>query len=129
MKQTVRTAARLAAIYQLLLLVHIALLVFAPGVNAGFMISIEALYALGWFGWCFHKELHEITGKAPYAGIIAVSLTALRLASIAADRLLDLPLTQQVRLELLIAAEAAFLSMVSILLVAWHNLPYEGPEL
>ena len=128
MKKHIRTAAYLAALYQLFILVHIALLLFFPSVNPSFMISLEGLLALGWFGWCFHKGLHEFTGKAPFAGALGVVYAVLRFSSDLLNNL-DLSLNLQATLQLLITAETAFLGMLSILLIAHHNLPYEGPEL
>ena len=92
------------------------------------MISLEGLLALGWFGWCFHKGLHEFTGKAPFAGALGVVYAVLRFSSDLLNHL-DLSLNLQATLQLLITAETAFLGMLSILLIAHHNLPYEGPEL
>ena len=128
MKKALRTAAVLAGIYQLVILVHIGLIFFFPAVNPSFMISMEALYAIGWFGWCFFKNLHEVSGKTPFAGALGAVLAALRFSS---DLLyyLDFPLNLYMTLELLITAETAFLGMLLILLTAKHNLPYEGPEL
>lgn len=128
MKKTVRAAARLAVVYQLLVLVHIALLLFFPAVNPSFMISVEALYALGWFGWCFFKELHEVTGKTPFAGALGGLYVVFQFSS-GLLRHLDLPMNLHLTIDLLVTAEAAFLGMLSIVLTARHNLPYEGPEL
>lgn len=128
MRKTVQPLLRLAVAYQLLLLVHLALLIFLPGVNTGILISIEGLYVLGWFGWCLHKEVHTITGKAPYAGAFAAIYAVVRLAD---DILyfLDVPLELQVTFTLFAVAEMAALAMLGTAWIAKHNLPYEGPEL
>ena len=128
MRKTLRTAAFLAGIYQLLILVHIGLIFFFPAVNPSFMISVEALYAIGWFGWCFFKNLHEAAGKVPFAGGLGGVYAVLQLAPRILRRL-DLPVNLHTTLYLLLTAETAFLGMLLIVLTAKHNLPYEGPEL
>ena len=128
MRKTVTLLLRLAVAYQLLLLVHLALLIFLPGVNTGILISIEGLYVLGWFGWCLHKEVHTITGKAPYAGAFAAIYAAVRLSDNLL-RFLDVPLELQVTFTLFAVAEMAVLAMLGTAWIAKHNLPYEGPEL
>ena len=128
MRKTVTLLLRLAVAYQLFLLAHLALLIFLPGVNTGILISAEGLFALGWFLWCLHKEVHTITGKAPYAGAFAAIYAVVRLAD---DILyfLDIPLELQVTFTLFSAAEMAALAMLATVWIARHNLPYEGPEL
>ena len=128
MRKTLRTAAFLAGIYQLLILVHIGLIIFFPAVNPSFMISVEALYAIGWFGWCFFKNLHEAAGKVPFAGGLGGVYAVLQLAPRILRRL-DLPTNLYMTLSLLVKAESAFFVMVLLILTARHNLPYEGPEL
>ena len=128
MRKTVTLLLRLAVAYQLLLLVHLALLIFLPGVNTGILISIEGLYVLGWFGWCLHKEVHTLTGKAPYAGAFAAIYAAVRLSDNLL-RFLDVPLELQVTFTLFAVAEMAALAMLGTAWIAKHNLPYEGPEL
>ena len=129
MKKFVRTAAVLAGIYQLLILVHIALLLFFPAVNPSFMISVEALYAIGWFGWFLYLDMQdEVKRTIPFAGGLAVGYGLIQLLPRILRRL-DLPVNLHTTLYLLLTAETAFLGMLLILLTAKHNLPYEGPEL
>ena len=128
MRKTVTLLLRLAVAYQLLLLVHLALLIFLPGVNTGILISAEGLFVLGWFLWCLHKEVHTITGKAPYAGAFAAIYAAVRLSDNLL-RFLDVPLELQVTFMLFAVAELAALAMLGTAWIAKHNLPYEGPEL
>jgi hypothetical protein len=127
MRKTVTLLLRLAVIYQLFLLVHLALLIFLPGVNTGILISIEGLYVLGWFLWCLHKEVHTITGKAPYAGAFAAIYAAVKFSDNIL-RFLNAPFKLQVSFTLFIAAELAALAMLGTAHIAKHNLPYEGPE-
>ena len=128
MKKFVRTAAVLAGIYQLLILVHIGLIIFFPAVNPSFMISVEALYAIGWFGWCFFKNLHEAAGKVSFAGGLGGVYAVLQLAPRILRRL-DLPTNLYMTLSLLVKAESAFFIMALLILSAKQDLPYEGPEL
>ena len=128
MRKTVTLLLRLAVAYQLLLLVHLALLIFLPGVNTGILISAEGLFVLGWVLWCLHKEVHTITGKAPYAGAFAAIYAAVRLSDNLL-RFLDVPLELQVTFMLFAVAELAALAMLGTAWIAKHNLPYEGPEL
>ncbi|MBQ2996189.1 MAG: hypothetical protein IJE22_03000 [Oscillibacter sp.] len=128
MRKTVTLLLRLAVVYQLLLLVHLALLVFAPGVNTAILISIEGLYVLGWFLWCLHKEVHTLTGKAPYAGAFAVIYATVRFSDDLL-RFLNVPLELQMTFALFAAAEMAALAMLGTAWIAKHNLPYEGAEL
>ena len=129
MKKFVRTAAVLAGIYQLLILVHIALLLFFPAVNPSFMISVEALYAIGWFGWFLYLDMQdEVKRTIPFAGGLAVGYGLIQLLPRILRRL-DLPTNLYMTLSLLVKAESAFFIMVLLILSAKQDLPYEGPEL
>ena len=129
MKKFVRTAAVLAGIYQLLILVHIALLLFFPAVNPSFMISVEALYAIGWFGWFLYLDMQdEVKRTIPFAGGLAVGYGLIQLLPRILRRL-DLPTNLYMTLSLLVKAESAFFIMGLLILSAKQDLPYEGPEL
>lgn len=129
MKKFVRTAAVLAGIYQLLILVHIALLLFFPAVNPSFMISVEALYAIGWFGWFLYLDMQdEVKRTIPFAGGLAVGYGLIQLLPRILRRL-DLPTNLYMTLSLLVKAESTFFIMVLLILSAKQDLPYEGPEL
>ena len=129
MRKTLRTAAFLAGIYQLLILVHIALLLFFPAVNPSFMISVEALYAIGWFGWFLYLDMQdEVKRTIPFAGGLAVGYGLIQLLPRILRRL-DLPTNLYMTLSLLVKAESTFFIMVLLILSAKQDLPYEGPEL
>ena len=129
MRKTLRTAAVLAGIYQLLILVHIALLLFFPAVNPSFMISVEALYAIGWFGWFLYLDMQdEVKRTIPFAGGLAVGYGLIQLLPRILRRL-DLPTNLYMTLSLLVKAESAFFIMGLLILSAKQDLPYEGPEL
>ena len=129
MKKNLRTAAVLAGIYQLVILVHIGLIFFFPAVNPSFMISMEALYAIGWFGWFLYLDMQdEVKRTIPFAGGLAVGYGLIQLLPRILRRL-DLPTNLYMALSLLVKAESAFFVMVLLILSAKHNLPYEGPEL
>ena len=129
MKKFVRTAAVLAGIYQLLILVHIALLLFFPAVNPSFMISVEALYAIGWFGRFLYLDMQdEVKRTIPFAGGLAVGYGLIQLLPRILRRL-DLPTNLYMTLSLLVKAESTFFIMVLLILSAKQDLPYEGPEL
>ena len=129
MKKFVRTAAVLAGIYQLLILVHIGLIFFFPAVNPSFMISVEALYAIGWFGRFLYLDMQdEVKRTIPFAGGLAVGYGLIQLLPRILRRL-DLPTNLYMTLSLLVKAESTFFIMVLLILSAKQDLPYEGPEL
>ena len=129
MKKNLRTAAVLAGIYQLLILVHIGLIFFFPAVNPSFMISVEALYAIGWFGRFLYLDMQdEVKRTIPFAGGLAVGYGLIQLLPRILRRL-DLPTNLYMTLSLLVKAESAFFIMVLLILSAKQDLPYEGPEL
>ena len=93
------------------------------------MISVEALYAIGWFGRFLYLDMQdEVKRTIPFAGGLAVGYGLIQLLPRILRRL-DLPTNLYMTLSLLVKAESAFFIMVLLILSAKQDLPYEGPEL
>lgn len=113
-----QTALFLSIIYQFILIAHIVLLCFFPQINSSFMISVECLYCLAWIGYCFHKKIHEITG-GPLFGVAFLALYLVwKYAYRFVRRFVEVSLSGKILISFLITAEAAFLSMLVVLIFA-----------
>ena len=117
-KGHVRMGFFLAVIYQIIVNAHIVLLCFFPQINSSFMISVECLYCLAWIGYCFHKKIHEITG-GPLFGVAFLALYLVwKYAYRFVRRFVEVSLSGKILISFLITAEAAFLSMLVVLIFA-----------
>ena len=117
-KGHVRMGFLLAVPYQLIVAAHIVLLCFFPQINSSFMISVECLYCLAWIGYCFHKKIHEITG-GPLFGVAFLALYLVwKYAYRFVRRFVEVSLSGKILISFLITAEAAFLSMLVVLIFA-----------
>ena len=113
-----RTALFLAILYQIIVIVHVGLLHFFPALNASFMISLECLYCFGWIGYCFRKKIHELSG-GPLFGISFLALYLVwKYTFRFVTRFAEIALSQKILISFLITAEAAFLSMLIVLISA-----------
>ena len=113
-----QTTIFLSTIYQFILIAHIVLLCFFPQINSSFMISVECLYCLAWIGYCFHKKIHEITG-GPLFGVAFLALYLVwKYAYRFVRRFVEVSLSGKILISFLITAEAAFLSMLVVLIFA-----------
>ena len=113
-----QTALFLSIIYQFILIAHIVLLCFFPQINSSFMISVGCLYGLAWVGYCFLKNIHELAG-GPLFGISFLALYLIRNSAYRfVRRFVEISLSEKILISYLITAEAAFLSMLVVLIFA-----------
>ena len=117
-KGHVRMGLFLAVIYQFIVAAHIVLLCFFPQINSSFMISVEFLYALAWIGYCFHKKIHELASGTLFGGAFLALYLVWKYAYRFVRRFVEVSLSGKILISFLITAEAAFLSMLVVLIFA-----------
>ena len=115
-KKWLRRAVILAVVYQAIIVLHVASALLFPEKNNSLFLALEVLCALLWFGDCLCHNVHEITGKVPFASGFAVLYLCWKFMPLVLRRL-EVSSLNILIWHMMVTVEAAAVLMLAVILM------------